>query len=86
MYDVDRGAILINGINIADMKQQSLRRHIGIVPQDVRMHIAQMNEHRNTDVSCMTYFSGNFRLFCSIIQLPIILPTVPWITMLRWIK
>ncbi|CAF0996368.1 unnamed protein product [Adineta steineri] len=34
LYDVDQGAILLNGINIANMKQESLRRHIGIVSQD----------------------------------------------------
>ncbi len=33
-YDVDKGAILINGIDVRDVSQESLRRHIGIVPQD----------------------------------------------------
>ncbi len=33
-YDVDRGRITINGIDIKDLKQTSLRAAIGIVPQD----------------------------------------------------
>lgn len=33
-YDVSGGAIRIDGQNIAEVSQQSLREHIGIVPQD----------------------------------------------------
>jgi ATP-binding cassette, subfamily B, heavy metal transporter len=33
-YDVSAGSILINNIDIRDMSQDSLRAHIGIVPQD----------------------------------------------------
>ncbi|HWK62801.1 MAG TPA: ABC transporter ATP-binding protein/permease [Eoetvoesiella sp.] len=33
-YDADKGAILINGTDVRDVTQESLRRHIGIVPQD----------------------------------------------------
>lgn len=33
-YDVTGGSILIDGQNIADVSQQSLRKSIGIVPQD----------------------------------------------------
>ena len=33
-YDVQRGQIQINGQDVRDIKQASLRRHIGIVPQD----------------------------------------------------
>jgi len=33
-YDVGSGAIRINGIDVRDMTQVSLRQHIGIVPQD----------------------------------------------------
>jgi ATP-binding cassette, subfamily B, heavy metal transporter len=33
-YDVNAGSILINGMDIRDMSQDSLRAHIGIVPQD----------------------------------------------------
>ena len=33
-YDIDSGRILIDGQNILDVTQSSLRQHIGIVPQD----------------------------------------------------
>ncbi len=33
-YDVGSGSIKINGIDTRDLSQASLRRHIGIVPQD----------------------------------------------------
>ena len=33
-YDVDRGAVRIDGIDVRDVTQQSLRASIGIVPQD----------------------------------------------------
>ncbi len=33
-YDVTSGSIKINGVDIRDITQSSLRRHIGIVPQD----------------------------------------------------
>ena len=33
-YDVNGGQILIDGVDIRDYTQSSLRRHIGIVPQD----------------------------------------------------
>jgi ATP-binding cassette, subfamily B, heavy metal transporter len=33
-YDVSGGAILVNGVDIRDVQQQSLRAAIGIVPQD----------------------------------------------------
>jgi ATP-binding cassette subfamily B protein len=33
-YDVAGGAILINGLDVKDLKQASLRGAIGIVPQD----------------------------------------------------
>lgn len=33
-YDVDSGEILIDGLNLKDMKQKSLRENIGVVPQD----------------------------------------------------
>lgn len=33
-YDINEGSININGIDIRDMKQQSLRRHIAIIPQE----------------------------------------------------
>lgn len=36
-YDVDDGAILIDGQNIADIKQESLRAQIGMVTQDTSL-------------------------------------------------
>lgn len=33
-YDVNSGEICIDGVNIRDMKQKSLRKNIGVVPQD----------------------------------------------------
>jgi ATP-binding cassette subfamily B protein len=33
-YDVNAGAVRINGVDTRDLSQASLRRHIGIVPQD----------------------------------------------------
>ncbi len=36
-YDVDKGAILIDNQNIADVTQESLRQHIGMVTQDTSL-------------------------------------------------
>ncbi len=33
-YDVGAGAVMINGVDVRDLTQASLRHHIGIVPQD----------------------------------------------------
>lgn len=33
-YDVDKGSIAIDGVDIREMSQESLRRNIGVVPQD----------------------------------------------------
>jgi len=55
-YDVDGGAIRINGQDIRDLTQESLRRHIGIVPQDtvlfndtIRYNIAYGNPQASQD-------------------------------------
>lgn len=37
MYDVDKGAIKINGVDIRDVTQDSLRKHISYVPQESMM-------------------------------------------------
>ncbi|EKE19782.1 MAG: hypothetical protein ACD_8C00106G0002 [uncultured bacterium] len=37
LYDVTSGKITVNGIDIRDLKQQSLRSHIGIVAQDTTL-------------------------------------------------
>ena len=34
-YDVERGAILVNGIDVRQWNKQELRRHLGLVLQDV---------------------------------------------------
>lgn len=34
-YDVSKGAVLVNGINVMDYTQENLRKKIGIVPQKV---------------------------------------------------
>lgn len=33
-YDVTGGAVLIDGIDVREMTQESLRKHLGVVPQD----------------------------------------------------
>lgn len=51
-YDVSAGSICINGIDIRQLTQESLRQHIGIVPQDtvlfndsIKYNIAYGNTH-----------------------------------------
>jgi ABC-type multidrug transport system fused ATPase/permease subunit len=34
-YDVDRGAILVDGVDVREWNKQELRRHLGLVLQDV---------------------------------------------------
>ncbi|MEA1852629.1 ABC transporter ATP-binding protein [Cytobacillus sp. FSL W7-1323] len=44
-YDVDKGAITIDGINIQDMTKNSLRNQIGIVQQDVFLFTGTIKEN-----------------------------------------
>lgn len=44
-YDVDEGRITIDGIDIRDMKLESLRKHIGIVQQDVFLFSGSIREN-----------------------------------------
>lgn len=44
-YDVQSGAILIDGINIKDVTLKSLRRQIGIVPQEVTLFSGTIAEN-----------------------------------------
>lgn len=44
-YDVDDGAILIDGIDIRDMTKESLRSQIGIVQQDVFLFTGTIREN-----------------------------------------
>lgn len=44
-YDVNEGAITIDGIDIRDMTKRSLRSHIGIVQQDVFLFTGTLREN-----------------------------------------
>lgn len=44
-YDVQKGSITIDGIDIRDMTKQSLRSHIGIVQQDVFLFTGTIREN-----------------------------------------
>ena len=44
-YDVTRGAILIDGVDVRDASIQSFRRHIGIVPQETMLFRATIKEN-----------------------------------------
>ena len=44
-YDPDCGAILIDGRDIRDIRQSSLRRHIGIVPQETLLFGGSVREN-----------------------------------------
>lgn len=44
-YDVQRGAILIDGIDVRDYEQESLRRSIGMVLQDVFLFSGSIEEN-----------------------------------------
>ncbi len=44
-YDVERGDILIDGVNIRDITRESLRRNIGIVQQDIYLFNASIKDN-----------------------------------------
>lgn len=44
-YEVDQGAILIDGVDIRQIKQEELRDHIGIVQQDVFLFSGTIREN-----------------------------------------
>ncbi|QVK17416.1 ABC transporter ATP-binding protein [Mycoplasmatota bacterium] len=44
-YDVDNGKIMIDGIDIKDVTQESLRRNIGLVSQDVFLFTGTIKEN-----------------------------------------
>ncbi|GHA36961.1 ABC transporter ATP-binding protein [Devosia pacifica] len=44
-YEIESGAILVDGIDIRDMRQTSLRSHIGIVQQDVFLFGGSVREN-----------------------------------------
>ena len=56
-YDVQRGAVLVDGVNVKDVEQHTLRRHIGAVLQDpfifagtiasnIRLHERDISDER----------------------------------------
>ncbi|GAB6285840.1 MAG: ABC transporter ATP-binding protein [Methanoregula sp.] len=59
-YDIDSGKILVDGINIADVTQDSLRRQIGVVQQepllftDTVMNNLKYAREGATDEECIT--------------------------------
>ncbi|MFD1066716.1 ABC transporter ATP-binding protein [Oceanobacillus locisalsi] len=44
-YDVDEGAVTIDGIDIRDMTKESLRKNIGVVQQDVFLFTGTLREN-----------------------------------------
>jgi ABC-type multidrug transport system fused ATPase/permease subunit len=44
-YDVQEGAVLIDGYNVKDVTQKSLRRQIGVVPQDPFLFTGTIREN-----------------------------------------
>ena len=51
-YDVDDGQILIDGQNIAKVTQDSLRKAIGVVPQDTVL----FNQDIKYNIRCSIFF------------------------------
>lgn len=52
-YDIQKGDILIDGINIKELKQKDLRKHIGVVLQDVFVFSGTIEDNirlNNTDI------------------------------------
>lgn len=53
-YDIQKGEILVDGINIKDISQQELRKHIGVVLQDVFLFSGDIKSNirlNNTKIS-----------------------------------
>lgn len=44
-YDVTEGRILIDGVDVRDLKLKSLRRNVGVVQQDVFIHTASIRDN-----------------------------------------
>ncbi|MCP5096430.1 MAG: ABC transporter ATP-binding protein [Chloroflexi bacterium] len=45
LYDVDAGAILLNGMNLTTLGLTDLRRHVGMVTQDVQLFAATIRDN-----------------------------------------
>lgn len=69
-YDVDNGAILIDGQNIKTVAQKSLRQNIGVVPQDTVLfnNTIRFNLHESISF-ILTVLKSLFSLPCSTIIL-----------------
>jgi ATP-binding cassette subfamily B protein len=50
MYEIDRGHILINGIDIRDIPLEALRRHMSFVPQDSFLFSTSITENMSFGV------------------------------------
>ncbi|MBX2878557.1 MAG: ABC transporter ATP-binding protein/permease [Granulosicoccus sp.] len=50
LYDVEAGAVQIDGIDVRQVTQQSLRRHIGVVTQDTSL--LHRSVHENIEYGC----------------------------------
>lgn len=45
LYDAKEGAVYIDGVNVMDYKQENLRNHIGIVPQEALLFTGTIREN-----------------------------------------
>ena len=45
LYDVNEGEIKLDGVNVKDLSQRPLRKHIGIVSQEVYVFIGTIAEN-----------------------------------------
>jgi ABC-type multidrug transport system fused ATPase/permease subunit len=45
LYDVDRGAVRVGGIDVRDLRVDDLRRHIGLVTQDVQIFAGTLRDN-----------------------------------------
>lgn len=54
-YDVDNGAILIDGQNIKTVAQKSLRQNIGVVPQDTVLFNNTIRQVQFTWILCNSF-------------------------------
>ncbi|MCA9933790.1 MAG: ABC transporter ATP-binding protein, partial [Anaerolineales bacterium] len=45
LYDVDEGAIRLDGVNISDVALSDLRQHVGMVTQDVQLFAATVRDN-----------------------------------------
>ena len=45
LYDVTEGAVLVDGVNVKDMKQATLRKKIGFVPQKANLFAGTVREN-----------------------------------------